>query len=90
MTPDQRKWLEERKPLHLAAQNGASDLFSEFWAETFEIWFSKWPLEPLTPWEIESGMNEAQAMAAMKKVNVGSIFHNNFHSPRIIEDQGVV
>ena len=42
--------------------------FKTFWAETFEGWFARWPMEPLTEEEKLAGVNEEERMKAMKQV----------------------
>jgi hypothetical protein len=80
-TAEQKEWLEQRRPAHLAAQSRGGNLFSQLWAEIMEGWLVEWPLEPLTETEIVAGCTEAEKMARLKIVSHFLILNLIYNSP---------
>jgi hypothetical protein len=74
-TSEQKAWLEGRKPAYRAAQTDGGHRFRQFWVETFDGWFSRWPLEPLNE---QDAYDETAEMVKIRAVSLPSF---RFHWP---------
>jgi hypothetical protein len=68
-TEEQKAWLESCKPAHTAARGKGSNALSEFWAQTYDGWLARWPLEDPTEDEKHKGIDAEAKMAKFKKVS---------------------
>ena len=68
-TDEQKLWLESQKPAHTAARTHGDKKFSDFWNDTFEHWFARWPVESPTEAETSQGIDTAQKTKKVKAVS---------------------
>jgi hypothetical protein len=65
-TSDQKAWLNLQIPDFIASKGSGSQ--TDFWAATFEHWFTEWPLGDPTEKEVNLGLTPEERLKKKKMV----------------------
>jgi hypothetical protein len=84
-TKEQKLWLVAQLPGLTAART--SGKFTQFWADTFEGWFSQWPNDLPTAEELTEGIDAAEQMKSMKGVSKLYVFHKSRSLPKFLTNR---